>query len=124
MAQSFHGETPFTINRKKTLSKTPMDLTKLLAVDRPATTVATVGRATYHLTKIEAGRVSLLRRRSGFPAYLYQAKGDRSVENRLLSSSSRVDVRPGANPGYTNQMASEGCVVCAPDLRGIGRHDP
>src|SRR5215471_12316572 len=36
MAQSFHGETPFTLNRKRNLSKSPADLSRLLGVDRSA----------------------------------------------------------------------------------------
>ena len=59
VVQSFHGETPFTLNRKRSLTKTPTDLARLLKVDRPGTGAGTitVGRASYHQDPGRSGRV-------------------------------------------------------------------
>ena len=124
MAQSFHGETPFTLNRKRSLSKTPMDLAQLLGVDRSAAgaIATTVGRASYHLTRIEAVEFPAAPK-VWVPAYLFQPKAaDPSKPLVVL-------LEPGGRSAWResdlyNMMASEGCVVCAPDLRGIGDMTP
>jgi len=60
---------------------------------------------------------------SGVPAWLYQPKGiDRSKPLVIV-------LEPGGRnawheSGLYNRMAKEGCVVCAPDLRGIGDMTP
>src|SRR5262249_2956119 len=75
MVQSFHGETPFTLNRKRNPSKTPADLATLLGVERRDTgaSVTTVGRALYHETKVEAVEFPSVPK-VWVPAWLYQPK--------------------------------------------------
>jgi dienelactone hydrolase len=124
VVQSFHGETPFTLNRKRSLSKTPADLARLLNLDRPgagANTI-TVGHASYHLTLVEAVEFPAAPK-VWVPAWLYQPKAiDRSKPLVIV-------LEPGGRnawheSGLYNRMAAEGCVVCAPDLRGIGDMTP
>jgi dienelactone hydrolase len=124
MAQSFHGETPFTLNRKRSLSKTPADLAQLIGVDRSAApvTATTVGRASYHMTRIEAVEFPSAPK-VWVPAYLYQAK---AVD---ASKPLVIVIEPGGRAAFHenelyNQIASTGCVVCAADLRGIGDMTP
>jgi dienelactone hydrolase len=124
VVQSFHGETPFTLNRRRSLTKTPTDLAQLLKVDRPGASAGTitVGRASYHKTLVEAVEFPAAPK-VWVPAWLYQAK-------KIDPSKPLVIVlEPGGRnawheSGLYNQMAVEGCVVCAPDLRGIGDMTP
>jgi dienelactone hydrolase len=120
MVQSLHGESPFTLNRKRSVKKTPADLAALLGLDRSAAPpqVATVGRTSYHQTVIEAVEFPSAPK-VWVPAYLYQAKaGDPSKPLIIvLEPAGRAAWSEG---GLYNRMAAEGgCVVCAPDLRGI-----
>ena len=124
MAQSFHGETPFTLNRKRTLSKTPADLAGLLAVDRSAVgaSVATVGRASYHQTLVEAVEFPSAPK-VWVPAWLYQPKAADASKPLVIL------LEPGGRNAWHegelyNQIAADGCVVCTPDLRGIGDMTP
>ena len=75
VARSFHGETPFTLNRKRKLSKSPVDLAGLLGVDRsPAGAAAvTVGHASYHQTVVDAVEFPAAPK-VWVPAWLYQPK--------------------------------------------------
>src|SRR5215471_392435 len=124
MVQSFHGETPFTLNRKRSLSKTPVDLAKLLGVERHAggASVAIVGHASYHQTTVEAVEFPSAPK-VWVPAWLYQPKTADPAKPLV------VVLEPGgrsawSESGLYNRMAVEGCVVCAPDLRGIGDMTP
>ncbi len=124
VVQSFHGETPFTLNRKRSLKKTPVDLAKLLGVDRPGADAGTitVGRASYHETRVEAVEFPTAPK-VRVPAWLYQAKAVDSSKPLVIV------LEPGGRnawqeSGLYNRMAAQGCVVCAPDLRGIGDMTP
>ncbi len=124
VVQSFHGETPFTLNRARTLAKTPADLAKLLSVDPPqagARTI-TVGRASYHKTTVDAVEFPSAPK-VWVPAWLYQPKIADSAKPLIIV------LEPGGRnawheSGLYNQMAATGCIVCAPDLRGIGDMTP
>jgi dienelactone hydrolase len=120
VVQSFHGETPFTLNRKRSVTKTPADLAMLLGVDRsgaPAS-ITTVGRASYHQTLVEAVEFPAAPK-VWVPAYLYQAKANDPSKPLVIVLEPQG--RSGwAEAGLYNRMAAEAsCVVCAPDLRGI-----
>ncbi len=124
VVQSFHGETPFTLNRKRTLAKTPADLATLLAVDRPpaAPSPITVGRATYHQTLVDAVEFPAAPK-VWVPAWLYRPKAAGPAKALVII------LEPGGRnawheSGLYNRMAAEGYIVCAPDLRGIGDMTP
>ncbi len=124
VVQSFHGETPFTLNRARSLVKTPTDLARLLNVDRPGAdaSMITVGRASYHQTLVEAVEFPAAPK-VWVPAWLYQAK---TIDP---SKPLVIVLEPGGRnawheSGLYNRMAAEGCIVCAPDLRGIGDMTP
>ena len=124
VAQSFHGETPFTLNRKRSLSKKPADLATLLGVDPHAAgaSVTTVAHASYRETKIEAVEFPSAPK-VWVPAWLFQP---RSVN---ASKPLVIILEPGGRNAWHeselyNRLALEGCVVCAPDLRGIGDMAP
>ncbi|HYK90949.1 MAG TPA: acetylxylan esterase [Acidobacteriota bacterium] len=124
VVQSFHGETPFTLNRARKLSKTPVDLAKLLSVDPPVPGLGpvTVGHASYHQTLVDAVEFPSAPKVC-VPAWLYQPKAsDRSKPLVIV-------LEPGGRnawheSGIYNRMAAGGCIVCAPDLRGIGDMTP
>jgi dienelactone hydrolase len=124
VVQSFHGETPFTLNRKRSLSKTPADIARLLGVDRSAAgaSAITVGRASYHQTLVEAVEFPAAPK-VWVPAWLYQPK------TADPSKALVIVLEPGGRnawheSGLYNRMAAEGYIVCAPDLRGIGDMTP
>jgi dienelactone hydrolase len=124
VVQSFHGETPFTLNRKRSLTKTPIDLAQLLGIDRPGAgaSATTVGRASYHRTAVEAVEFPSAPK-VWVPAWLYQPKSGAPSKPLVIV------LEPGGRnawqeSGLYNRMAIEGCVVCAPDLRGIGDMTP
>lgn len=122
MVQSFHGETPFTLNRKHSLAKSPANLTSLLSLDRPSETINTVGRASYLQTGIEAVEFPTAPK-VWVPAWLYQPKTNDPAKPLV------VLLEPGGRNAWHeselyNLIASEGCPICAPDLRGIGDMTP
>jgi dienelactone hydrolase len=120
---SFHGETPFTLNRKYPVTKTPTDLPALLGVVRPATAAVTrVDRADYRETEIEAVEFASAPK-VWVPAWLFQPK-KRVPERPLI-----VVIEPAGRGGWHegelyDSLASRGCVVCAPDLRNTGDLTP
>jgi dienelactone hydrolase len=124
MVQSFHGETPFTLNRKHKPAKSAADLSTLLKVDRPAPglTAVTVGRASYHVSAVEAVEFQSAPR-VWVPAWLYVPKSADSSKPLVIV------LEPGGRNAWQesalyNRLAAEGCVVCAPDLRGVGDLTP
>lgn len=124
VAQSFHGETPFTLNRKRSLSKKPADLATLLGVDPRAAgaSVTTVAHASYRETKIEAVEFPSAPK-VWVPAWLFQPRSVDAAKPLVIVLESG-----GRNAWHEselyNRLALEGCVVCAPDLRGIGDMAP
>jgi dienelactone hydrolase len=124
VVQAFHGETPFTLNRKRSVARIPLDLARLLGVERQssAASVTVLGRASYRETTVEAVEFHSAPR-VWVPAWLYQP---RTAEP---SKPLVIVLEPGGRnawheSGLYNRMAVEGCVVCAPDLRGVGDMTP
>ncbi len=119
VTQSFHGETPFSLNRKRTVVRSPAPLDSLLALDRPPKQPAAIlSRASYLNTRIEVLEFAAA---PGvwIPAWLFLPKDAARLKSAavLLEPSGRASWHE--NELY-DRLASEGCAVCAPDLRGIG----
>ena len=118
MVQSFHGETPFTLNRKHPVSRRPAKLEDLLGVERSAAnTVTTVDRATYRSVDIEAVEFASAPK-VWVPAWLFLPK------KRDASSPLVIVLEPGGRNAWHegdlyDSMAARGCIVCAPDLRNM-----
>jgi dienelactone hydrolase len=123
MVRSFHGETPFTLNRKHPVTKVPAKLEDLLAVTRPAKDgVTTIDEAAYRGTSIEAVEFASAPR-VWVPAWLFQPK-KRDAGRPLvivLEPSGRGAWHEGE---LYDALAAAGCVVCAPDLRNTGDLTP
>jgi len=123
VVQSFHGETPFSMNRKRAVAKTPVPLERLLSLDRPPKTPPnTLSRASYRRARIEAVEFAAA---PGVwtPAWLFLSKQPDASKPVV------VLLEPAGRPSWhegelCDRLASEGCVVCAPDLRGIGDATP
>ena len=123
MVTSLHGETPFTLNQKYAVSRTPAKLETLLGVARPAPGgAATVARATYRETEIEAVEFASAPK-VWVPAWIFQPKKrDASAPLVIvLEPNGRGEWREG---GLYDSLAARGCVVCAPDLRNTGDLTP
>jgi dienelactone hydrolase len=123
MVQSMQSETPFSINRKRAVSRTPMPLDRLLNLDRPPQVpVSTLKRAAFAHTHIEAVEFASTPE-VWIPAWLYhpiQVEAAKSILV-LLEPAGRTGWHEGE---LYDQLASQGFAVCAPDLRGIGDSTP
>jgi hypothetical protein len=124
VVQSFRGETPFTLNRRRAVTKKPLDLARLLNLDLPGpgANVMTVGRASYHQTLVEAVEFPAAPK-VWVPAWLYRPKATDPSKPVVIV------LEPGGRNAWResdlyNRIAAGGCVVCAPDLRGIGDMTP
>jgi dienelactone hydrolase len=119
LVKSFKGETPFTLNRKHPVKKTPAKLEELLDVTLPEKdSVATVGNAAYRNTTIEVVEFASAPK-VWVPAWLFQPK-KRDASRPLvivLEPAGRALWHEGE---LYDQMAAAGCAVCAPDLRNTG----
>ena len=124
MAQSFHGETPFTLNRKRTCRRRRriLPVAWCRSLRRWGPSVTTVGRASYHKSLVEAVEFPAAPK-VWVPAWLYQPKASDASKPLVIV------LEPGGRNAWHegelyNRIAAEGCVVCAPDLRGIGDMTP
>ena len=119
VVQSFHSETPFSMNKKRAVAKSPAPLDQLLSLDRPPKAAGvTLSTASYRNCRIEALEFAAA---PGVwvPAWLFLAKQpDHSKPVVVL-------LEPGGRTSWhenelCDRLASAGCAVCSPDLRGIG----
>jgi hypothetical protein len=111
------------MNRKRTVRKSPAPLDTLLALDRPPKTpAATLSHASYRNSRIEVLEFAAARG-VWIPAWLFLPKQAGALKSVvvLLEPSGRTSWHE--NELY-DRLASEGCAVCAPDLRGIGDLTP
>jgi dienelactone hydrolase len=123
LVQSLHSETPFSLNRKRSVTMSVQPLEQLLKLDRPQPAPAAVlSRAAYERTRIE-----VLEFASApdvwIPAWFFHPE---RVENSkailvVLEPSGRSSWHEGE---LYDRLADEGFAVCAPDLRGIGDTTP
>jgi dienelactone hydrolase len=123
VVESFHSETPFSMNRKRVVARTPAPLERLLHLERPPQTPAvTLARASFRGAWIEAVEFASA---PGVwvPAWLFLPKqsGAPKAVVVLMEPSGRGAWREGA---LCDRLAGQGCAVCAPDLRGIGDLTP
>lgn len=120
MVKSFHGATPYTLNRDHAVRKTPLkSLDELLGAARPAAPgVTTVDRASYRNTAIEAVEFASAPK-VWVPAWLFQPKKSDPAKPLIvvLEPNGRTAWHEGE---LYDQLASRGAVVCAPDLRNTG----
>ncbi len=123
LVTSLHGETPYTLNQKHPVAKTPAKLEALLGVTRPAAGgLTTVDRATYRDTEIEAVEFSTAPK-VWAPAWLFQPK--KRDASRPLVIVLEPNGRGAWHEGELyDSLAARGCVVCAPDLRNTGDLTP
>jgi hypothetical protein len=123
VVRSFQGETPFTLNRKRSVTRTQADLRQLLGVDAMGAPrqAQILGRTEFRDTIVEALEVAPAEK-VWVPAYLFRPKQGTLKELVLVLEPS------GRNLWHENelydQLAQRGYAVCAPDLRGIGDMTP
>jgi dienelactone hydrolase len=123
VVQSFRSETPFSINRKRTVTKSPASLDTLLALDHPPKLSASIlSRASFRDACIEALEFAAA---PGVwvPAWLFLPKRQDMIKSVVvvLEPSGRTSWHE--NELY-DRLAAAGAAVCAPDLRGIGDLTP
>ena len=123
VVQSLQSETPFSLNRKRVVARTPEPLDRLLSLDRPPrTAAAALSRASFGRTRIEVLEFASTPE-VWIPAWLFQAGQEES------SKASLIVLEPAGRTAWHegelyDQLAGSGYTVCAPDLRGIGDTTP
>jgi dienelactone hydrolase len=124
VVRAFQGETPFTLLQKHAVTRRSIDLATLLGVEKPAFE----GRATtLATTPFRHMRVEALEFPSApkvwVPAWLFlPEKADpKQPLVIVLEPAGRGVPLEDALPG---RLAAQGCVACAPDLRGLGDATP
>lgn len=124
VVKSLGSETPFSLNRKRAAGAAPVKLGQLLGVERPAETprAVTVGRTEFDKVSIDAIEV---RSAPGVwvPAWLFQSKTPDRTKPLVMVLESGGRQRWHEGEIY-DQLAAAGCIVCAPDLRGVGDLTP
>jgi len=122
VVQSLGSETPFSLNRKRTGAGAPLELAELLGVERSPARAVVLGRTSFAKVSIEAIEIPSA---SGVwvPAWLFQPKKADPAKPLLLvlEQGGRTHWHEGE---LYERLAAEGCVVCAPDLRGAGDLTP
>jgi hypothetical protein len=120
VVRSFHGETPFTLNRKHATDRKPADLATLLGVDRPVADAGptTLATTTYRRTRVEALEFASAPK-VWVPAWLFLPRTPDPARPLVVvvEPAGRVGSSEG---GLYDRLADQGCAVCAPDLRGLG----
>ncbi len=124
VVQSLGSETPFLLNRRRVVGTAQVRLESLIGLERPAAPprAAVLGRTAFGKVVIEAIEVPAA---PGVwvPAWLFQPK--KADPSRpvfvVLESAGRRNWHEGE---LYDQLATAGCVVCAPDLRGVGDLTP
>ena len=123
VVRSFHSETPFSMNRKRTVVRSPAPLDTLLALDRPPKALATtLSRASFRDARIEAVEFAAA---PGVwvPAWLFLPKQPEAIKSVVITLEPSGRTSWHENQPY-DQLAAAGAAVCAPDLRGIGDLTP
>ncbi len=125
VVQFFHGETPFTLNRKRQSGLQPDKLERLLRVDLPRAGIgaAVLRRAPSHGIAIEAIEVPSAPH-VWLPAWLYLPANPDSKRPLLLClEPGGRNVRWHEGEMY-QELAFKGYAVCVPDVRGVGDLSP
>jgi cephalosporin-C deacetylase-like acetyl esterase len=124
VVRSFHGETPYSLLQKLTISKRPVDLATLLGVEKPGPDCRSV---TLAMSRFRRMRVEALEFPSApnvwVPAWLFLPEKDDAKQPLVVvvEPSGRGAASEGVLSG---RLAEHGCVACAPDLRGLGDAAP
>jgi dienelactone hydrolase len=123
VVQSLHSETPYSLNRRRAVARTPEPLDRLLSLDRPPrTAAATLSRASFARTRIEVLEFASTPE-VWIPAWLFQPG------QAETSKASIIVLEPAGRTAWHegelyDRLAGAGYTVCAPDLRGIGDSTP
>jgi dienelactone hydrolase len=123
VVQSLHSETPYSLNRRRVVARTPEPLERLLRLDRPPQTApATLSRASFAHTRIEALEFASTPE-VWIPAWLFQPGQGQTMKASIIVLEPAGRARWHEGELY-DRLAQAGYTVCAPDLRGVGDSTP
>jgi dienelactone hydrolase len=125
VVQSFHGQTPFSMNKSRTIEKQTLPLERLLRLDRPSpeARVAMLRRVPAPGVWVEALEVPAAAR-VWLPAWLYLPRTADAARPLIVAlDPAGRNVRWHEGELYQD-LARQGYAVCVPDLRGIGDLSP
>jgi hypothetical protein len=120
--RAFHGETPFSMVRKKNPGRKTAPLDALLAIDRPDSRATILRKTSFRRSSIEAVEIPTAPK-VWTPAYLFQPKTTDPSKSLivLLDPAGRGQWQ---EDGLYDDLASSGHAVCALDVRGVGDMTP
>ena len=121
VVRSLHGRTPFTINKARSVPRSPAALDRLLGVERPpaglrATVLRRIPSRGVDIEALEIPSAPKV----WIPAWLFLPKrtdGAKPLVIALEPAGRNVRWREGE---LYQLLAADGYVVCVPDLRGVG----
>lgn len=121
MVQSFHGQTPFTLNRARQVMVRPARLDELIGAERPADGLqaAVLGGAAWRDIRIEALEVASAPR-VRLPAWLYLPAARDAAKPVLLALEGAGREVHWQEGGVYATLAARGYAVCVADVRGVG----
>jgi dienelactone hydrolase len=121
MLRSFHGETPFTLNRARQVMVRPMPLGDLLGAERPPAGLkpGVLRRAVWRDVTVEALEVGSAPR-VWLPGWLYLPAVPGAAKQTLLLLDAAGRDQRWQEGGLYHALAQRGYAVCAADVRGVG----
>jgi len=118
---AFHGETPHSLVRKQQSGKAPVDLEKLLVIERRKPEWRSLKKVPGNGISMEAVEFRTTET-VWIPAWLYAPeKGGEEVLVVLEPSGRNFAWQ---EDGLYQRLAAAGCTLCLPDVRGIGDTKP
>lgn len=124
LKRDLKSATPFTMlnGRLSEISKnrTPVDLTELLRLDPPVEAKLTVLRTVPSARDVSVQAIDI----AGIPAWLFQPPAGLKNKSVILVLNPRGRNAEWAEGQLCQQLAAQGFMVCAADMRGIGDLSP
>ena len=124
MVRSYHGETPFSLNRARQLMVRPAPLGELIGAERPREGLkpAVLGRVAWRGVTVEALEIESAPH-VWLPAWLFLPAAARPTQVLLMLEPAGRDVR-WHEGGLYDSLARRGFAVMAADVRGVGDLTP
>ncbi len=121
MLRSYHGETPFTLNRARQVMVRPMPLGDLVGAERPPAGLkpAVLRRVVWRDVTVEALEVGSAPR-VWLPGWLYLPAVPGAAKQTLLLLDAAGRDQRWQEGGLYHALAQRGYAVCAADVRGVG----
>ena len=120
VVRTFASQTPFAMNKARTVEKTPADLRALIGVAEPSRApLSTLRKVPSREVDVEAVEVQSAAQ-VWVPGWLFLPRGRKSDKPIVLALDPGGRNRQWSEGQLYQSLAVRGYPVCVPDLRGIG----